>query len=63
MTPELPGGGNPERVAAALAHALHRYLTGGTELLECRYVALLAAAGSGEPERHARPDLLGPWRS
>ncbi|MFD6278020.1 TetR/AcrR family transcriptional regulator [Streptomyces sp. NPDC060209] len=77
---ELPAGGGPDLMAAGLAHALHRYLTGSTELLVCRYelaleatrrpglrvfydeagrrfreplVALMAAAGSSEPERHA----------
>ncbi|WP_406150882.1 TetR/AcrR family transcriptional regulator [Streptomyces sp. NBC_01012] len=66
--------------AAGLARALHRYLTGSTDLLVCRYelaleatrrpalrahydeagrrfreplVALMTAAGSAEPERHA----------
>ncbi|MFB4426029.1 TetR/AcrR family transcriptional regulator [Streptomyces sp. QL37] len=66
--------------AAGLAKALHRYLTGSTDLLVCRYelaleatrrpglrvfyddagrrfreplVALMSAAGSSEPERHA----------
>ncbi|MFD4031161.1 TetR/AcrR family transcriptional regulator [Streptomyces sp. NPDC058637] len=74
-----PAGG-PDRLAAGLARALHRYLTGRTELLICRYelaleatrrpelrayydaagrqfreplVALMTAAGSAEPERHA----------
>ncbi|MFF4249237.1 TetR/AcrR family transcriptional regulator [Streptomyces sp. NPDC001822] len=77
---ELSADGGPDRMAAGLAHALHRYLTGGTALLVCRYelaleatrrpalrefydeagrrfreplVALMAAAGSSEPERHA----------
>ncbi|KPC78054.1 MULTISPECIES: TetR/AcrR family transcriptional regulator [Streptomyces] len=77
---ELAASGGPEEMAAGLAHALHRYLTGSAELLVCRYelaleatrrpalrtfydeagrrfreplVALMAAAGSAEPERHA----------
>ncbi|MFF5727304.1 TetR/AcrR family transcriptional regulator [[Kitasatospora] papulosa] len=77
---ELPPDGGPDRMAEWLAHALHRYLTGSTELLVCRYelaleatrrpalrafydrtgrrfreplVALMASAGSDEPERHA----------
>ncbi|MFI2781447.1 TetR/AcrR family transcriptional regulator [Streptomyces sp. ALB3] len=71
---------DPARVAAGLARALHRYLTGSTELLVCRYelaleatrrpglrafyddaggrfrdplVAVMAGAGSADPERHA----------
>ncbi|MDF6022411.1 TetR/AcrR family transcriptional regulator [Streptomyces sp. JH34] len=77
---EPPSDAGPDRMAEGLAHALHRYLTGSTELLVCRYelaleatrrpalrafydeagrrfreplVALMAAAGSAEPERHA----------
>ncbi|MFF2731201.1 TetR/AcrR family transcriptional regulator [Streptomyces sp. NPDC058008] len=77
---ELRAAGGPDQMAAGLAHALHRYLTGSTELLVCRYelaleatrrpglrtlydeagkglreplVALMSAAGSAEPERHA----------
>ncbi|MFJ8753112.1 TetR/AcrR family transcriptional regulator [Streptomyces sp. NPDC102441] len=77
---ELLTSGDPAQAAAGLAHALHRYLTGSTELLVCRYelaleatrrpdlrafyddagrrfreplVALMTAAGSAEPERHA----------
>ncbi|MBM7442256.1 TetR/AcrR family transcriptional regulator [Streptomyces sp. HB132] len=77
---ELPAGGGPEGMAAGLAHALHRYLSGSAGLLVCRYelaleatrrpalrtfydeagrrfreplVALMATAGSAEPERHA----------
>ncbi|MEU1484836.1 TetR family transcriptional regulator [Streptomyces sp. NPDC005752] len=77
---ELQAGGGPEGMAAGLAHALHRYLSGSAELLVCRYelaleatrrpalrtfydeagrrfreplVALMATAGSAEPERHA----------
>ena len=80
---ELPAHNGPVQVAAVaagLARALHRYLSGRPELLVCRYelaleatrrpelrqfydatgrqfreplVALMAAAGSAEPERHA----------
>uniref|UniRef100_A0AAU3H527 TetR family transcriptional regulator n=1 Tax=Streptomyces sp. NBC_01401 TaxID=2903854 RepID=A0AAU3H527_9ACTN len=80
---ELLTAGDPAGAAGAaagLAHALHRYLTGSTDLLVCRYelaleatrrpglrayydaagrrfreplVALMTAAGSAEPERHA----------
>jgi DNA-binding transcriptional regulator YbjK len=83
---ELPAHGGPggpgqvATVAAGLARALHRYLSGHPELLVCRYelaleatrrpelrqfydatgrqfreplVALMAGAGSAEPERHA----------
>lgn len=77
---ELPADGAPDGVAAGLARALHRYLSGHRELLVCRYelaleatrrpelrafydaagrqfreplVALMTAAGSAEPERHA----------
>ncbi|WP_328908914.1 TetR family transcriptional regulator [Streptomyces sp. NBC_00234] len=85
LTPgELPrpgsAPGGSEDVAAGLARALHRYLTGHPEYLICRYelalestrrpelraffdaagrqfreplVALMTAAGSAEPERHA----------
>ncbi|MEU9100677.1 TetR/AcrR family transcriptional regulator [Streptomyces sp. NPDC048361] len=75
----VPGSGLDE-LTAALAHALHRYLTGHRDLLVSRYelaleatrrpelrayydaagrrfreplVALMAAAGSRTPERHA----------
>ncbi|PZT73833.1 MULTISPECIES: TetR/AcrR family transcriptional regulator [unclassified Streptomyces] len=78
-TGEVGGDGRGELVAA-LARALHRYLTHHRELLVCRYelaleatrrpelraffdatglrfraplVALMTAAGSPEPERHA----------
>ncbi|MGW1818939.1 TetR/AcrR family transcriptional regulator [Streptomyces sp. NPDC002125] len=77
---KLHTGGGPDEAAGGLAHALHRYLTGSTELLVCRYelaleatrrpelrafyddagrrfreplAALMASAGSTEPERHA----------
>ncbi|MEU1215301.1 TetR/AcrR family transcriptional regulator [Streptomyces sp. NPDC005791] len=40
---ELLTGGDPAGAAAGLAHALHRYLTGGTELLVCRYELALEA--------------------
>ncbi|MEV5157847.1 TetR family transcriptional regulator [Streptomyces sp. NPDC053728] len=81
LTPgEWLTSGGPADAAEGLAHALHRYLTGSTELLVCRYelaleatrrpglrafydsagarfreplVALMTAAGSAEPERHA----------
>ncbi|MEU0303529.1 TetR family transcriptional regulator [Streptomyces sp. NPDC006175] len=77
---ELLTSSDPAGAAAGLAHALHRYLTGSTHLLVCRYelaleatrrpalrvfydeagrrfreplVALMTAAGSSDPERHA----------
>ncbi|WP_203184898.1 TetR/AcrR family transcriptional regulator [Streptomyces pratensis] len=77
---DLLTSSDPAQVAEGLAHALHRYLTGSTELLVCRYelaleatrrpglrtfyddaggrfrdplVAVMAAAGSADPERHA----------
>ncbi|MFE4218260.1 TetR/AcrR family transcriptional regulator [Streptomyces sp. NPDC056844] len=77
---ELLTRADPDGAAAGLARALHRYLTGSTDLLVCRYelaleatrrpalrafydeagrrfreplVALMTAAGSAEPERHA----------
>ncbi|MFD5037434.1 TetR/AcrR family transcriptional regulator [Streptomyces sp. NPDC058377] len=77
---ELLTSSDPDGAAAGLARALHRYLTGSTDLLVCRYelaleatrrpalrtfydeagrrfreplVALMTAAGSAEPERHA----------
>ncbi|SCK10658.1 hypothetical protein B046DRAFT_00856 [Streptomyces sp. LamerLS-316] len=77
---ELLTGSGPDGAAAGLARALHRYLTGSTDLLVCRYelaleatrrpalrtfydeagrrfreplVALMTAAGSAAPERHA----------
>ena len=77
---DLLTSSDPAQFAAGLAHALHRYLTGSTELLVCRYelaleatrrpglrtfyddaggrfrdplVAVMAAAGSADPERHA----------
>ncbi|MFC8228395.1 TetR/AcrR family transcriptional regulator [Streptomyces sp. NPDC057287] len=81
LTPgEWLASGDPARVAEGLARALHRYLTGSTQLLVCRYelaleatrrpglrvfydsagerfreplVALMTAAGSAEPKRHA----------
>ncbi|AEN08646.1 MULTISPECIES: TetR/AcrR family transcriptional regulator [unclassified Streptomyces] len=78
--PPGPQGDGARPPAAALAQALHAYLTGRTDLLVCRYelaleatrrpelraffdaagrrfreplVALMTAAGSAEPERHA----------
>ncbi|MGW0792453.1 TetR/AcrR family transcriptional regulator [Streptomyces sp. NPDC002911] len=39
----LTGSSDPAGAAAWLAHALHRYLTGGTELLVCRYELALEA--------------------
>jgi DNA-binding transcriptional regulator YbjK len=40
---ELLTAGDPAGAATGLAHALHRYLTGGTELLVCRYELALEA--------------------
>ncbi|MFE9722554.1 TetR/AcrR family transcriptional regulator [Streptomyces sp. NPDC005794] len=40
---ELLTAGDPAQAAEGLAHALHRYLTGGTELLVCRYELALEA--------------------
>ncbi|CAM5627110.1 TetR family transcriptional regulator [Streptomyces atroolivaceus] len=40
---DLLAGSDPAGVAAGLAHALHRYLVGSTQLLVCRYELALEA--------------------
>ncbi|MCX5414121.1 TetR/AcrR family transcriptional regulator [Streptomyces sp. NBC_00059] len=54
---ELRTGGGPDEAAGGLAHALHRYLTGSTELLVCRYE--LALEATRRPELRAFYDDAG----